>query len=247
MTTPKPEYITDRSTGEVFELRDARLSPRQLWRMWEASLRQEFQRRKSGDLTLEVSVPVSCAGCTACCFFHRVLVYPANEAPEDLAHLELEEDEIGWKLKQREDGGCVHLGPEGCTVWEHRPSACRTFDCRVTAIAGAPLVVAAGHTAPLWSFDTTHVKDEAVVAVARKITELAMEASLTNDQPIDGTKLIGGIILGIGKGLTNALKQARQARKAGGRIALTAAEQVAQFRKGVTQGWFVGEDCDDQV
>lgn len=232
----RPEYITDRS-GEVFELRDVRAKPRKLWRMWEVSLRKEFERREGNNPTLKISVPVPCAGCIACCYFHRIIVRPEVEAPEDLAHLSLEQDEMGWKLKRREDGGCVHLGPHGCTVWEHRPSACRTFDCRVTAIAGIPMVIAPGHTAPLWTFDTTHVKDEAIVAVARKITELAVEASLTSGRLIDGTRIIGDVILGIGKGLANALRQARQARKEGFRIAWTAPEQVVQLRKNAVTGF----------
>lgn len=27
-------------------------------------------------------------------------------------------------------GACVYLGERGCTIYEHRPLLCRTFDCR---------------------------------------------------------------------------------------------------------------------
>jgi Fe-S-cluster containining protein len=38
-------------------------------------------------------------------------------------------------LRQRSDGACVHLGPQGCTVYEDRPAVC--FDCRIFAAMGA--------------------------------------------------------------------------------------------------------------
>ncbi len=33
-------------------------------------------------------------------------------------------------LAQRENGDCVYLGTDGCTIYERRPSVCRGFDCR---------------------------------------------------------------------------------------------------------------------
>jgi hypothetical protein len=42
----------------------------------------------------------------------------------------------GLVLQRRADGACAHLGAQGRTVYEHRPSACRSFDCRAFAAIG---------------------------------------------------------------------------------------------------------------
>ena len=33
-------------------------------------------------------------------------------------------------LKKKENGDCVYLGPDGCTIWDRAPYLCRVFDCR---------------------------------------------------------------------------------------------------------------------
>jgi Fe-S-cluster containining protein len=33
-------------------------------------------------------------------------------------------------LRKKANGECIHLQDGGCSVYEHRPSACRVFDCR---------------------------------------------------------------------------------------------------------------------
>lgn len=90
----------------------------------------------------ERSADVPCAGCTACCtssqFVHiepdetetlsRIppgLLFPA---PRMLAgHVLLGYDE---------HGRCPMLAENGCSIYEHRPRACRTYDCRVFPAAG---------------------------------------------------------------------------------------------------------------
>ena len=82
-----------------------------------------------------VNADVPCDGCRQCCYHLGVDVHPERETPETLAHLQTERRENGGLyLRKREDGACVHLGPEGCTVYEHRPIACRSYDCRVYAL-----------------------------------------------------------------------------------------------------------------
>lgn len=39
-------------------------------------------------------------------------------------------------LKHDESGRCSQLTPEGCSVYAHRPRACRMYDCRIFAAAG---------------------------------------------------------------------------------------------------------------
>jgi Fe-S-cluster containining protein len=85
---------------------------------------------------------VPCGGCTACCtssqFVHigpdetetlshipRQLLFPAPRMPA--GHVLLGHDE---------QGRCPMLGDDGCSIYEHRPRTCRTYDCRIFAAAG---------------------------------------------------------------------------------------------------------------
>src|SRR4029077_2894926 len=84
---------------------------------------------------------VPCDGCTTCCHHGRIEVLPWLEIPEHLAHLDTEPDPDGCspdslKLKRRQDGACIHLGDNGCTVYGHRPTVCRVYDCRYAAFSG---------------------------------------------------------------------------------------------------------------
>jgi len=91
----------------------------------------------------EMSVP--CNGCTACCrssqFVHidpdetgtlgvipPELLFPAPRLPR--GHVVLGYDERGH---------CPLLVDDACSIYEHRPRACRTYDCRVFAATGLAL------------------------------------------------------------------------------------------------------------
>lgn len=85
---------------------------------------------------------VPCDGCTACCassqfvniepdetdtlaHIHAALRFPAPGRPS--GHVLLGYDE---------HGRCPMLGDHGCTIYEHRPRTCRTYDCRVFTATG---------------------------------------------------------------------------------------------------------------
>ena len=85
---------------------------------------------------------VPCGGCTACCtssqFIHigpdetetlshipTELMFPAPRAPA--GHVLLGYDE---------NGHCPMLIDDQCSIYEHRPRTCRTYDCRVFPAAG---------------------------------------------------------------------------------------------------------------
>jgi uncharacterized protein len=85
---------------------------------------------------------VPCGGCTACCtssqFVHispdetdalshipADLVFPAPRLP--LGHVLLGYDE---------QGHCPMLVDDQCSIYEHRPRTCRTYDCRILPAAG---------------------------------------------------------------------------------------------------------------
>jgi Fe-S-cluster containining protein len=110
---------------------------------------------------ISVTAHVPCNGCTACCH-QRIDINPVFESVDEAKrHLEMTQDEYGYCLQRRDDGACIHLGPEGCTVYEHRPISCRAYDCRIYALAanGGPVPVAQGrkYLSPAWEF---HIRSE---------------------------------------------------------------------------------------
>jgi Fe-S-cluster containining protein len=85
---------------------------------------------------------VPCGGCTACCtssqFIHispdetdalshipAHLLFPAPRLPS--GHVLLGYDE---------QGHCPMLVDDQCSIYEHRPKTCRTYDCRIFPAAG---------------------------------------------------------------------------------------------------------------
>jgi Fe-S-cluster containining protein len=95
-----------------------------------------------GALRGERSSDVPCLGCTACCrasqFVHvapdeadtlahipPALLFPAPRMPR--GHMILGHDERGH---------CPLLVDDLCSIYQHRPRACRTYDCRIFAAAG---------------------------------------------------------------------------------------------------------------
>ncbi|HVE26812.1 MAG TPA: YkgJ family cysteine cluster protein [Sporichthya sp.] len=90
----------------------------------------------------EVDADVPCDGCTACCtssqFVHigpeetealaaipEELLFPAPRLPR--GHVVLGYDEKGH---------CPMLVGGACSIYEHRPRTCRTYDCRIFPATG---------------------------------------------------------------------------------------------------------------
>jgi hypothetical protein len=127
---------------------------------------------------LERQGEVPCRGCTACCYHPNVDVYPEAERAEDLAHLDLVEREDGEMfLRKRADGACVHLGPAGCTVYPHRPRACRRYDCRPYTMVGVVNRYAGGRLSPGWTFDH-HTREQRILLTALRLVGLAAQTEL---------------------------------------------------------------------
>jgi Fe-S-cluster containining protein len=133
-----------------------------------------------GALRGEHASDVPCDGCTACCtssqFIHigpdetdtlahipAALTFPAPGLPA--GHVVVGYDERGH---------CPMLIDERCSIYEHRPRTCRTYDCRVFAASGT--LVADDHQALVarraqrWQFSYTgedgRIQHEAVRAAA---------------------------------------------------------------------------------
>lgn len=89
--------------------------------------------------TDEPLVDVPCGACTLCC--QRLTPYLTPDEIESgqypISLLQPTEDEltnlhIGPKvvLHRYIEGGCAMLIDGTCSIYEHRPIACRQFDCR---------------------------------------------------------------------------------------------------------------------
>lgn len=85
---------------------------------------------------------VPCGGCTACCESSQ-FVHIAPDERETLARIPaallfaapgLSKGHVVLGYDER--GRCPMLSDAGCSIYEHRPRTCRTYDCRVFAAAG---------------------------------------------------------------------------------------------------------------
>jgi uncharacterized protein len=85
---------------------------------------------------------VPCGGCTACCTSSQ-FVHIAPDETDTLAHIPaallfpapgLPDGHLLLGYDGR--GHCPMLVESRCTIYEHRPRTCRTYDCRVFTAAG---------------------------------------------------------------------------------------------------------------
>jgi Fe-S-cluster containining protein len=123
----------------------------------------------------EGQMDVPCGGCTACCRASQ-FVHVAPDEAETLARIppELLFPAPGLPdghalLGYDERGRCPMLVDDRCSIYEHRPRACRTYDCRVFAASGIgldePGPVAA--QARRWRFELAGAEDERRHAAVR--------------------------------------------------------------------------------
>lgn len=85
----------------------------------------------------EAKVP--CGGCRACCKGRQLLtLFP--EHGDDPHALGAVPYGPGWRIPHDRKGNCIHLGPEGCRVYENRPAVCRQYDCRRQLLSRPGLV-----------------------------------------------------------------------------------------------------------
>jgi Fe-S-cluster containining protein len=104
---------------------------------WLAGMQRALRGEQGSD--------VPCDGCTACCassqFVHigpdevdslahipPSLLFPAPRAPRG-----------NVLMGYDEYGRCPMLGDAGCSIYEHRPRTCRTYDCRIFPATGVDL------------------------------------------------------------------------------------------------------------
>jgi uncharacterized protein len=140
---------------------------------------------------------VPCGTCTACCtssqFIHigpdetdalthipRQLTFPAPRLPK--GHV---------LMGYNEHGHCPMLIDKACSIYEHRPRTCRTYDCRVFPAAGLDVddesKSGIEHQVKRWQFRSTsgdgEARHDAVRVAARFLNDRAADiAPVTNTQ-----------------------------------------------------------------
>ena len=137
-----------------------------------------------GAIRGERSSDVPCGGCTACCTSSQ-FVHIGPDETDVLAHIPAEllfpaprQPPGHVLLGYDERGHCPMLIDDRCSIYEHRPRTCRTYDCRIFPAAGIRI----GHEAPLidqrarrwcFSFDTESDRDRqaAVEAAAAYLAD----------------------------------------------------------------------------
>ena len=112
---------------------------------------------------------VPCGGCTACCSSAQFVHIGPDEA-DTLAHIPTELLFPAPRLPHGhvvmgydESGKCPMLIDEQCSIYEHRPLTCRTYDCRIfpatglDAAADGKALIA--ERARRWRFDMPDPRD----------------------------------------------------------------------------------------
>ena len=124
-------------------------------------------------LRLDDSVDVPCDGCTACCTSGQLIPVESDDR-DALAYLPADAlvpmpGQPGQRVLRHDDSGrCSQLTEAGCSVYLHRPRACRTYDCRIFPAAGVrpdkPLIA---EQALRWRFRYSSVAEHQSHAAVR--------------------------------------------------------------------------------
>jgi len=132
----------------------------------------------------ERDADVPCDGCTACCRASQFVHVEPDEA-DALDHIPAEllfpapRLPAGHRVMGYDERGhCPMLVDGGCSIYEHRPRACRTYDCRIFAATGIEVDATQPEVAARvrrWVF-TFETEDDAVLhqaaqAAARHVIE----------------------------------------------------------------------------
>jgi Fe-S-cluster containining protein len=131
-----------------------------------------------------VDADVPCGGCTACCTSSQ-FIHIAPDEHDTLSHIPAELlFPAPGRLKGHvllgydERGHCPMLIDNQCSIYEHRPRTCRTYDCRIFAATGVDIdddKVPIARQARRWKFSfptqADRAEHDAVRAAARYLDE----------------------------------------------------------------------------
>jgi uncharacterized protein len=150
-----------------------------------------------GALRGDHGTDVPCGTCTACCTSSQ-FIHIAPDETDALAHIPKRLTFPAPRLPKghvlmgyNEHGHCPMLIDNACSIYEHRPLTCRTYDCRVFPAAGLDVddesKSAIEQQVKRWRFrhasPVDETRHEAARAAARFLTEHAADiAPVTNTQ-----------------------------------------------------------------
>jgi Fe-S-cluster containining protein len=158
---------------------------------WLAEIRGALRGERGSD--------VPCDGCTACCTSSQFVHIDPDET-DTLAHIPAEllfpaplRPRGHVLLGYDERGHCPMLVDGVCSIYEHRPRTCRTYDCRVfpaTGIAADDGDGAISARARRWRFDFAGRADGAEYEAVRKAARfLGVDAARAGSQvPANNTQ-----------------------------------------------------------
>jgi Fe-S-cluster containining protein len=151
----------------------------------------------------EAPADVPCGGCTACCTSSQFVHIDPDET-DTLAHIPSEllfpapgQPKGHVLLGYDEHGCCPMLHAGRCSIYEHRPRTCRTYDCRIFAAVGLDVdaeddhKVAIAEQARRWRFafpaEDDRRRHAAVRTAARtvhatSVTQLAIRAIESHEE-----------------------------------------------------------------
>ena len=145
------------------------------------------ETRRALDGAANADVP--CNGCTACCRAAQFVHIGADEI-ETLARVprELQFPAPGGAagdvvLGYDERGHCPMLVDDACSIYEHRPRACRMYDCRVFAATGVTPAEPVAVRVRRWRFDYASDGDR-VAHDALRAGAAALTASNPTEQAV---------------------------------------------------------------
>jgi Fe-S-cluster containining protein len=143
-------------------------------------------------------VDVPCDGCTACCRSSQ-FVHIAPDESETLARIpaELLFPAPGWPrghvvLGYDERGHCPMLVDDRCSIYEHRPTTCRTYDCRIFAAAGIDAdddKIEITRRTKQWTFEVAPSDEATQAAVRAAASYLDANAGVLGCTPVNQTQL----------------------------------------------------------
>lgn len=132
----------------------------------------------------ESGADVPCRGCTACCTSSQ-FVHISPDETDTLSHIPADILFPAPRLPPGhvllgydEEGRCPMLIDNRCSIYEHRPRTCRTYDCRVFPAAGVEVddgQVSIDERARRWRFsfptEADRIEHDAVRAAATFLDE----------------------------------------------------------------------------
>lgn len=72
---------------------------------------------------------VPCGSCTLCCH-GKIFLFSGEETALPTVWGVRADGAPLRRLMNKPNGECIHLGPDGCTVYDQRPRICSGYDCR---------------------------------------------------------------------------------------------------------------------